>query len=156
QNVALERNRAELVAQVEGDRERLRADSSRFQAEQDAWNSEQGETRRTLALREADLSRESQAVWADRNLVQTEQARIEQRAAQLSSHLIEVQEREAGLALRRVQFNTERELDSRVLQDGLWQLRVDRARWQSRRDRERSALEVRRLLLVEGERKIGE
>src|SRR5205814_1454354 len=59
-------------------------------------------------------------------------------------------------AVHQVRFNTTRELDSRILHDGLEQLTADRVRWKRRRDRERSALVVRRLQLVEGERKIAE
>jgi hypothetical protein len=79
-----------------------------------------------------------------------------QRSAALDQARSELQQRERTLALQQVQFNTERELDSRLLQDGLRSLSKDHQRWRRRRDRENMALRARRLLLVDGERRLAQ
>lgn len=83
-----------------------------------------------------------------------EEQRLAERAAAMDRVRDELQDQHAQLALQQVRFNTERELDSRLLQDGWHCLEQDQKRWRERRDREAVALRVRRLGLVEGERKL--
>jgi pSer/pThr/pTyr-binding forkhead associated (FHA) protein len=110
----------------------------------------------------AELEREREKVRAelehDREVSRARCAAEEQRLAQSAATIgyarAEVQQQQAELEIRQVRFNTERELDSRLLQEGWRCLEQDQQRWRERRSREGLAVRVRRLLLVDGERKL--
>ena len=156
QRLALEQQRAQLDADLGEQQRRLAEAAEHHEADKRAWALEQAEARRQADQREADLKRERQAVREDRTRLAGERARLEERAAGLNRIQSELRSREADLAICQVRFNTERELDSRVLQHGMQQLAEDQKRWHIRRNRERAALQVRRLQVVEGERKLAE
>jgi hypothetical protein len=146
----LERARQEAGAQRQRDLAELEATRAQVEAEVEELR-EQSRHFIEQARQQADAERQRENHEAKATLV-----KVEQRLTALERRKVEIQYEESELAVRRVQLNTERELDSRLLQDGLERLRHDQQRWRERRSREALALQVRRVLLIEGERKLAQ
>lgn len=105
---------------------------------------------------EAKLERERDELGSTREQLAAETQRLSTRSAALDQVRTELQYQQGDLAIRTVQLNTQRELDGRLLQDGWRCLDEERQRWRQRRNRESMVLRARRLLLIEGERKLAE
>ncbi len=130
----------EAEARLDDQRRQLLDAAEQHRKDRAAWDEERELGRRQLDDRAARLDREQQ--------------RLAERDAVLAALQARLQESEGALAVRQVQSNTERELDSRLLADGLRRLEEDRRRWRERRGRETAALRGRWVKLIEGERQL--
>jgi chromosome segregation ATPase len=125
--------------------------------EREAKLAEQVETRRReLQETAAELERGQADLRAGRERLAADEATLAERAATLEKVKARLQARQGELAVRQVHFNTELELDSRLLQDGWDSLHRDRTRWRDRRRREGMAGRARWVRLIEGERKLAQ
>jgi hypothetical protein len=138
--LTLDQQEAQLAAHLDEQRQQLLEAAQRQKADRIA-----------LTQARADLERESEE---SRARSAAEEQRLADSAATIGRVRAEVQQQQAELGIQQVRFNTERELDSRLLQDGWHCLEQDQQRWRERRGREGSAARVRRLLLVDGARKL--
>jgi pSer/pThr/pTyr-binding forkhead associated (FHA) protein len=115
----------------------------------------------------AELQRVQQEIGAARQCIDTEgqtarghlaaeERRLARQSATLDQVKSELQYQESDLAVQQVRLNTQREVDTRLLQDGWQTLAKDQQRWRQRRSRESLALRVRHILLTEAERKLAD
>ena len=179
----LEQQEEQLAAHLAEKQQQVQLWSDFTKAERDTLRKEKLEQEKKIAQIEADLLRardelaqDHQKLGLERQHITKVYQRLRQRwqrqwsaekekyqkqadellaERQLLEHWQAVQrEREAGLAQEILRFNTERELSSRLLQDGRDTLRKDQEAWRSRRSIELAALNARRQELDESQIKI--
>jgi hypothetical protein len=109
-----------------------------------------------IAAQQAALDEQEAVLQKRQQEQQAEADRLVKRSAALDQTRSELQAQHSELAIAQVRLNTQREVDTRLLQDGCRTLQEDQQRWRQRRNRESMALRARRLLVAEGERKLAD
>jgi hypothetical protein len=130
--VQLAQQRAETIAQVEHECAAVRA--------------------------ELDEERDRERARADaaRDHLSANEQKLAHRMHTLDGVRTELQYEQSALAIQQVHFNTQREIDTRLLQDGWHCLEQDRERWRRRRASEVAVMRARWLFVLEGEPKLAE
>ncbi len=157
----LAQQRKEFQAELDAERAALRAElHCRRQDTGAELERERDAVRAALQQERAELDAQRQRDQDELRLAHDKLAaaadEFAKRSAALDRVRADLQHREGELAVRQTRFNTQRELDSRLLHDGWRSLQEDQQRWRQRRNRESTALRARRLLLIEGERKLAQ
>lgn len=169
--------RVQLAPPAAPERSALRIQAAAVAAQQAALDEEEARlTQRRAALQQQEeqlaahleekrrqLVELAERVRADRadfeRHVAAENERLARQAEQSSAEQqvrAELKRQQIRLAEEQVFVNTQRELDSRLLQEGWDCLEQDRQAWRERRAKERAALRLRRRELEQAERKLAE
>jgi hypothetical protein len=109
-----------------------------------------------VAAQQAALDEHEARLAQQQTELEHQREQVAQRSQALDGVRSQVQDQQSALAIQQVQFNTQREIDMRLLQDGWQCLEMERQRWRERRTRELAALRARWMFLIEGEPKLAE
>jgi hypothetical protein len=156
-----QRSLAERTA-LEADRADFQAHVAKVTAELGEHQKEMRQARQTLLAERQRLERVAQKLrqrwreqFADRKQrLKRQEELLGERTQTLDQARLDLRRQHAELGEELVRFNSQRELESRMLQDGLETLERDQRLWRERRGKERAALKVRQRDVEAAERSL--